>query len=63
MVVPLDKVTSPTADEKAWMEIRVDTTDTSVGRCKYDGVILRWRYISRFQPLWPMFVKEIELRR
>ena len=62
-VVPWDKVTSPTADEKAWMEISVDTTDTSEGRCKYDGVVFKPADTSRFRHVFPVFVRKVDLRR
>ena len=62
-VVPWDKVTTPAAGEKAWMEISVDTTDTSEGRCKYDGVVFKPPYTSRFRHVFPLFVRKMDLRR
>ena len=62
-VVPWDKVTSPTADEKAWMEISVDTTDTGEGRCKYDGVVFKPPATHRFRHVFPVFVSKMDLHR
>ena len=62
-IVPWDKVTSPTLDEKAWMEITVDTKYPGKGRSRYDGVVFKPPYASRFRPLFPVFIKAVDLRR
>ena len=62
-IVPWDNVTSPTPDEKAWMEITVDTNYSSKGRSKYDGVVFQPPCTSSFRPLLPVFIKTVDLRR
>ena len=62
-IVPWNEVTSPTPGEKAWMEITVDTKYADKGRCRFAGVVFKPPYTSRFRPLFPVFVKDIDLRR
>ena len=61
-VVPLREVTKPTPSETAWLEIGVNTNNASRGYCGYEGVVFRPPE-SRFLPPYPVFVKELELRR
>ena len=62
-VVPWNEVTVPASGEKAWAEISVDTKDRSKARCKYDGVVFKPPFTSRFRPLFPAFVKAVSLHR
>ena len=62
-IVPWEDVTAPTPDEKAWKEITVDTKDRSKAHCKYDGIVFEPPYSSRFQRLFPVFVKTVSLHR
>ena len=62
-VVPWEVVTAPSPDEKAWVEITVDTNDRRKARCKYDGVVFKPPFTSRFRPLFPAFVKTVALHR
>ena len=62
-VVPWDKVTSPTADEKAWMEISVDAKNASKGHLGRDGVVFKPPDTSRFRRVFPVFVRKMDLRR
>ena len=62
-IVPWDNVTSPSLGEKAWMEITVDTKYPGKGRSRYDGVVFKPPYTSRFRPLFPVFIKAVDLRR
>ena len=61
-IVPLDKVASPVPGEMAWIEITVDTKYADKGRCRFDGVVFR-PPISTFRPLFPVFVRAVNLRR
>ena len=62
-IVPWGEVTSPTPGEKAWMEITVDTKYPGKGRSRYDGVVFKPPYTSRFRPLLPVFIKAVDLHR
>ena len=62
-VVPLDRVDTPTPGEMAWMEITVDTKDGGRGRCRYDGVVFKPPYTSRFRQVFPVFIRAVELHR
>ena len=62
-ILPWDEVTSPTPGEKAWMEITVDTKFADKGRCRFDGVVFKPPYTSKFRPQIPVFVKAVNLRR
>ena len=62
-IVPWDEVTSPAPGEEAWMEITVDTKYPGKGRSRYDGVVFKPPYTSRFRPLFPVFIKAVDLRR
>ena len=61
-VVPLDKVSRPTASETEWLEIDVNAENASRGHRGYEGVVLKPPG-SRFLPPHPTFVKELELHR
>ena len=63
IVVPCDEISSPAPDEKAWMEIKVDTKDASMGHREYEGVIVKLRDNKSVSLVFPVFVKKIELRR
>ena len=62
-VIPWGEVTVPTPGKKAWVEITVDTNDRSKGRCEYDGVVFKPPYMERFRPVFPVFIRTIELHR
>lgn len=62
-VVPLNKVTAPTPDQKACRETTVDTTYRSNARCKYDGVVFETPYTDSFRSVFPVFAKAITLHR
>ena len=61
-VIPFDKVSRPTASETKWLEINVNVENASKGHRGYEGVVFKPRG-SRFLPLHPTFVKELELHR
>ncbi len=60
-VVPWGRVIAPTPDEKAWMEITVDTRDRNKARYKYDGVVFKPPFGSRRRRVYPTFVKLVSL--
>ena len=62
-IVPWNEVTLPTPDDLSWMEISVDTKYERRRRSKYDGVIFKPPYTSRIQPLSPVFIRSVDLRR
>ena len=62
-IVPWEEVTAPSPDEMTWLEIIVDTNDRSKARCKYDGVVFKPPFTSRFRRLFPVFVKSVALHR
>lgn len=62
-VVPWDEVTAPTPDEKAWMEITVDTKDRGRARCQYDGVVFKPPFANRLRRVFPIYVRSVILRR
>ena len=61
-VVPWDEVTRPTPGETAWLEIGVDVNNVSGGYRGYEGVVLKSQR-SQSLPPYPVFVRELELRR
>ena len=62
-VVPWDDCSSPAPDEKSWKIIEVDAKDASKGKLGYEGVVFKPPGSSRVPYVFPVFVKEIELRR
>ena len=62
-VIPWNEVSEPVPGEKAWMEIIVDTKDKNKGRCQYDGVVFKPPYTNRFRPVFPVFIKAVDLHR
>lgn len=61
-VVPWDKVTKPTPDETAWLEIGVEGKNASTGHRGFEAVFFGPPG-SSFLPVHPTFVKELEVRR
>ena len=59
----LGMVEDPATGEKAWMEIVVDTKIAGKGRCRYDGIVFEPHYTSTFRPLFPVFIKSVDLHR
>ena len=63
-IMPWELVTKPTRDENALAEeILVDMKEASKGYRDYTGVIYSPPYSSRFPQAFPVFVREITLRR
>ena len=62
-IVPCYEVEDPATGEKAWMEIVVDTKIAGKGRCRYDGIVFEPHYTSTFRPLFPVFIKSVDLHR
>lgn len=62
-VVPWDKVPAPTPGEEAYMQVIVDTYDRSKGSCKYNGVMYKPPYMSRFPRALPVFIRTVDLHR
>ncbi len=62
-IMPWELVSKSTPDETAWAEIRVDLNDASTGHLDYAGVIYDPPYVGRYPRAFPVFVREITLRR
>ena len=61
-IVPWYEVTKPTPSEVAWLEIAMDATRASKGHRGYEGVVFKPPG-TRFLPVHPVFVRELELHR
>ena len=63
-IVSCNDVSSPTPDETAWMEMKVDAKMASKGHRAYVGVSFEPRGSSRLRrvfPQYPIFVKKVAL--
>ena len=62
-IMPWELVSKPTPDETAWAEIQVNLKNARTGRRDYAGVIYDPPYSSRYPRTFPVFVRDITLRR
>ena len=62
-VIPCDKISSPTPDETAWMEVVVGESKASKGHLGYEGIMFKPPYSRWVRSVNPVFVKKVELDR